>query len=99
MSLSSSSSSSNLQAIKDSYIKCLQDIAEVLAGMDEVVESMELGLSADPPSSVNTLLESLKELDDLVWQVDACVNTDHRDYEDPPEYEEDEEVDIKNPLL
>lgn len=56
--------------------------------MDEVLEGMELGLSADPPSSVNSLLESLKELEDLVWQLDECVNTDHRDYEDPPEYEE-----------
>lgn len=83
MSLSSSSSSSNLAAIKQSYQECLSDIAEILAQMDEVVESLELGVSCDADSSVKSLQESLSELEVCLGSLDDMVNPPP-DYEDPP---------------
>lgn len=89
MSLSSSSSSSNLQLIKDTYKSCLEDIACLLADMDALVEGLELGQSADVPSSVGTLTELLGDLEDSLSNLKVCLDVDlPPDYEDPPpEYE------------
>jgi len=91
MSASSSSSSSTpLSDLKCSYISCLEDIAGLLANMDSVVESLELG-SGDP-SSVGTLQELLKELEDSLSELKAFHDVDlPPDYEDPPE---DEVLDV-----
>lgn len=88
MSLSSSLSSSNLQAIKASYLECLSDISEILALMDEVVESLELATSSDVDSSLKSLQEFHGKLEDYLESLNDMVNLPP-DYEDPPPEQDD----------
>lgn len=83
MSLSSSSSLSNLQCIKDQFFECLSDIGGTLASMDELVEALEAGTSSDVDSTVATLNELLVELEESLESL-ADILKLPPDYEDPP---------------
>lgn len=93
MSLSSSSSSSNLLTLKQEFKECLSDIAEILATMDGHVETLELETSSDADSTVDALLDLLSKLEEFVDNLDGMRRLPP-DYEDLPECEDLPDVEL-----